>query len=358
MDTLIERLETVLKRYQEIDELMQDENIIKNFEEYKKLAKEKSSLTEGVEKYLEYKKELENIEDLKELRNDDDKEIAQMAKEELVLAEEKLLNIVEELKLILAPKDPNDDKNVIVEIRGAVGGDEANIFAGDLFRMYTRYADSVGWKIEVLESMEAAMGGYSLISFSVTGEKVYSKLKYESGAHRVQRVPLTEASGRIHTSVATVIVMPEADEVDVEINMNDLKIDTFRASGAGGQHVNKTDSAVRITHLPTGIVVECQDGRSQHENKEKALVNIRTRVYDMVNQQADQERSEEKRIKIGSGDRSEKIRTYNYPQNRVTDHRINLSLQQLDSIMEGNLEGLLMSLVNADQKLKIEGESL
>lgn len=358
MDKMIERLDTMLSRYNELDEQMQKEEIISDIKEYTKLAKEKSNLEDSVNKYLEYKKELANLEDLKELRQDSDKEIAEMAKEEIPNSEDKLQLITEELEILLAPKDPMDDKNVIVEIRGAVGGDEANIFAGDLFRMYTRYAAMINWKVEILESMEASMGGYSLISFSIQGDKVYSRLKYESGAHRVQRIPATEANGRIHTSIATVVVMPEADEVDVEINANDLRIDTFRASGAGGQHINKTDSAVRVTHIPTGIVAECQDGRSQHENKEKALMNIRTRVYDMMSQKATDERSEEKKIKIGNGDRAEKIRTYNYPQNRVTDHRINLSLQQLNMIMEGYMENLINSLVNADQKLKIEGHNL
>ena len=284
--------------------------------------------------------------------------MAELAKEELEVANENIVKIQEELEVLLAPKDPLDDRNVIVEIRGAAGGDEGNIFAGDLFRMYTRYAETVGWKIEVLDVIESEAGGYSLVSFIVKGDKVYSKLKFESGAHRVQRVPKTESQGRIHTSTATVLVMPEADEIDVEINPNDLRIDTYRSSGAGGQHINKTDSAVRITHIPTGIVAECQDGRSQHENRAKAMIMIRTRVLDSMLQEAEKERSSERKNKIGSGDRSEKIRTYNYPQNRVSDHRIGLNLQQLDMIMEGNLENIFTALINADLKMKLEGQEL
>ena len=357
-DKMIERLETMKKRYLEIDKLMEDENLIKDIKKYTALAKEQGSLKEVVDCYNSYLKEINNIKDLEILRHDDDKEMAELAKEELVAAEENLVKIQEEMELMLAPKDPLDDRNVIVEIRGAAGGDEANIFAGDLFRMYTRYAETAGWKIEVMDVMESEAGGYSLVSFMVRGDKVYSKLKYESGAHRVQRVPKTESQGRIHTSTATVLVMPEAEDIDVEINPSDLKIDTYRASGAGGQHINKTDSAVRITHLPTGIVAECQDGRSQHENRAKAMIMIRTRVLDSMIQKAESERSSERRNKIGTGDRSEKIRTYNYPQNRVSDHRIGLNLQSLDSVMEGNLENIFTALINADMKLRLEGQEL
>ncbi len=357
-DKMRERLEAMKKRYLEIDKMLEDENLIKDIKKYTSLAKEQASLKDAVDKYNEYLKEENNIKELEVLKQDSDEEMASLAKEELVQAEDHLASIKEELEVLLAPKDPLDDRNVIVEIRGAAGGDEANIFAGDLFRMYTRYAENVGWKIDVLDVMESEAGGYSLVSFMVRGDKVYSKLKYESGAHRVQRVPKTESQGRIHTSTATVLVMPEAEEIDVEINPNDLKIDTYRASGAGGQHINKTDSAVRITHLPTGIVAECQDGRSQHENKAKAMMMIRTRVMDSMLQAAEKERSSERKSKIGTGDRSEKIRTYNYPQNRVSDHRIGLNLQQLDMIMEGNLDGLLEALVNADLKLRLEGQGL
>ena len=357
-DKMIERLEAMKKRYLEIDKMMEDEELVKDIKKYTALAKEQGSLREVVDKYNEYLKEKDNIKDLEELKHDSDKEMAELAKEELEEANANLVRIEDEMQVLLAPKDPLDDRNVIVEIRGAAGGDEANIFAGDLFRMYTRYAENVGWKIEMLDVMESEAGGYSLVSFMVKGDKVYSKLKYESGAHRVQRVPKTESQGRIHTSTATVLVMPEADEVDVEINPNDLRIDTYRASGAGGQHINKTDSAVRVTHIPTGIVAECQDGRSQHENRAKALMMIRTRVLDSMIQKAESERSSERRSKIGTGDRSEKIRTYNYPQNRVSDHRIGLNLQQLDMIMEGNLDVLFDALINADLKLKLEGAGL
>ncbi len=357
-DKMIERLEAMKKRYLEIDKMMEDEDLVKDIKKYTALAKEQGSLREVVDKYNEYLKEKDNIKDLEELKHDSDKEMAELAKEELEEANANLVRIEDEMQVLLAPKDPLDDRNVIVEIRGAAGGDEANIFAGDLFRMYTRYAENVGWKIEMLDVMESEAGGYSLVSFMVKGDKVYSKLKYESGAHRVQRVPKTESQGRIHTSTATVLVMPEADEVDVEINPNDLRIDTYRASGAGGQHINKTDSAVRVTHIPTGIVAECQDGRSQHENRAKALMMIRTRVLDSMIQKAESERSSERRSKIGTGDRSEKIRTYNYPQNRVSDHRIGLNLQQLDMIMEGNLDVLFDALINADLKLKLEGAGL
>ena len=299
-----------------------------------------------------------DLEDLELLRHDSDPEMAEMARMELEEALPKKDLLIEELKKLLAPRDPLDDRNVIVEIRGAAGGDEANIFAGDLFRMYTRYSEMNNWKIEVMDVMEGTAGGYSLVSFRVKGDKVYSKLKYESGAHRVQRVPKTESQGRIHTSTATVLVMPEAEDVDVQINPGDLRIDTYRASGAGGQHINKTDSAIRITHIPTGIVAECQDGRSQHDNRAQAMIMIRTRVLDAIIQKQESERHKERQSKIGSGDRSEKIRTYNYPQNRVTDHRIGLTIQALDRIMEGDMENVISSLINEDLKLKLEGQEL
>ena len=357
-DKMIERLEAMKKRYQEIDKMMEDETLVQDIKRYTALAKEQASLKEVVDKYNEYLKEQDNIKDLEELKHDSDKEMAELAKEELEIAVAHIARIEDEMQLLLAPKDPLDDRNVIVEIRGAAGGDEGNIFAGDLFRMYTRYAETVGWKIEMMDVIESEAGGYSLVSFMVKGDKVYSKLKYESGAHRVQRVPKTESQGRIHTSTATVLVMPEAEDIDVEINPNELRIDTYRSSGAGGQHINKTDSAVRITHIPTGIVAECQDGRSQHENRAKAMLMIRTRVLDAMIQKAESERSSERKSKIGGGDRSEKIRTYNYPQNRVSDHRIGLTLQQLDMIMEGNLNGIFDALINADLKLKLEGQEL
>ena len=268
----------------------------------------------------------------------------------------KIRKVIKKLELELIPKDPNDNKNVIMEIRGAAGGDEGNIFAGDLYRMYVKYAESQGWKVEVMEAEESEAGGFSLISFNVIGDGVYGKLKYESGSHRVQRVPKTETQGRVHTSTATVLVMPEMEEVDVQINKSDLRIDTYRASGAGGQHINKTDSAVRITHLPTGIVATSQDGRSQHDNRDKAMKALVARVYDYFQSQQTEAIDSERKSKVGTGDRAEKIRTYNYPQNRVTDHRIGLTIQQLDRIIEGKLDDIITALINEDQRLKLEGQ--
>ena len=356
MKHMFDRLDVIKKRYYEIDNLLQQDEVISDFEKYKNLSKEQSELKEATLKYEEYLKEKKNSEDLKEIRSDKDKEISEMAKEEYPESLEKLEQIKRQLEIILTPKDPNDKKNVIVEIRGAAGGDEANIFAGDLFRMYCRYGDSQNWKIETLNSVHAPMGGYSLISFSVRGNNVYSRLKFESGAHRVQRVPKTESQGRLHTSTATVIVMPEAEEVDIEIRNEDLRFDTFRSSGAGGQHVNTTDSAVRITHIPTGVVAECQDERSQHNNRHKAMIALRTKLLDQKIREEDEKRSSEIKSKLGTGDRAEKIRTYNYPQNRVSDHRINLSLKNLDQIMQGDLDTLIDALVNEDLKEKISGE--
>ena len=280
----------------------------------------------------------------------------EMAKMELDELEERMPDIIKKLELELIPKDPNDNKNVIMEIRGAAGGDEGNIFAGDLYRMYVKYAESQGWKVEVMEAEESEAGGFSLISFNVIGDGVYGKLKYESGSHRVQRVPKTETQGRVHTSTATVLVMPEMEEVDVQINKSDLKIDTYRASGAGGQHINTTDSAVRITHLPTGIVATSQDGRSQHDNRDKAMKALVARVYDYFQSQQTEAIDSERKSKVGTGDRAEKIRTYNYPQNRVTDHRIGLTIQQLDRIIEGKLDDIITALINEDQRLKLEGQ--
>ena len=280
----------------------------------------------------------------------------EMAKMELDELEERMPDIIKKLELELIPKDPNDNKNVIMEFRGAAGGDEGIIFAGDLYRMYVKYAESQGWKVEVMEAEESEAGGFSLISFNVIGDGVYGKLKYESGSHRVQRVPKTETQGRVHTSTATVLVMPEMEEVDVQINKSDLRIDTYRASGAGGQHINKTDSAVRITHLPTGIVATSQDGRSQHDNRDKAMKALVARVYDYFQSQQTEAIDSERKSKVGTGDRAEKIRTYNYPQNRVTDHRIGLTIQQLDRIIEGKLDDIITALINEDQRLKLEGQ--
>ncbi|MCD8029226.1 MAG: peptide chain release factor 1 [Erysipelotrichaceae bacterium] len=357
MNNMIERLETIERRYEELTEILMDPSIASDIHKMTEASKEQASLETAYQLYQEYKKVLTGIEEAKELLEEDDPEIKEMAEMELSELEEKKPQIEEKLHLELIPKDPNDNKNIIMEIRGAAGGDEGNIFAGDLYRMYVKYAESQGWKIEVMEAQDSEAGGYSLISFMIRGEGVYSKLKFESGSHRVQREPKTETQGRVHTSTATVLVMPEAEEVDFELDLNDLRIDTYKASGAGGQHINKTDSAVRITHIPTGTVTTSQDGRSQHDNKDKAMTAMRTKLYEMMVRQQEEEIGSERRSKIGSGDRSEKIRTYNYPQNRVTDHRIGLTIQQLDRIMEGKLEDIIEALINEDQRLKLAGEN-
>lgn len=356
MDKMIERLEVASKRNDEINELLTDVQIIQNIKEFTKLNKEQSDIQPLVDAYTELKTIENSLSDAHELAKEEDSEIREMALMELEELSARKEELLAEIEVLLIPKDPNDGKNVIVEVRGAAGGDEANIFAGDLYRMYTRYAESQGWKIEVLEVNEVETGGFSLVSFMLKGDLVYSKMKFESGAHRVQRVPKTESQGRIHTSTATVLVMPEAEEVDIEINNNDLKIDTYRSSGAGGQSVNTTDSAVRITHIPTGTVVTCQDGRSQHENKDQAMKIIRAKVYENIQRQRDAEEGAIRKETIGSGDRSEKIRTYNYPQNRITDHRIGLTLQTLDRVMEGKMDDVFDALIAHEQKAKLAGE--
>ena len=351
---MLERLENIEQRYNELNnELMQPE-VIANVKETLCLTKEQASLKEVYNKYQEYKKVLSDIDDAKEMVKDP--EIGQMAKEELTQLEEQKKEIESQLEVLLLPKDPNDGKNVLVEIRGAAGGDEGNIFAGDLFEMYKKLAEKENWKVEVIDEERSEAGGYSLISFMVKGENVYSKLKYESGAHRVQRIPVTETQGRVHTSTATVLVMPEAEEVDFELDMNDVRIDITRSSGCGGQGVNTTDSAVRLTHIPTGIVVYSQTERSQIKNKEKAIKLLTTRVYDYYNQQEQEKLGAERRSKIGTGDRSEKIRTYNYPQNRVTDHRIGFTLNALDRVMNGDIDKVIDALITEDQNRKLRGE--
>ncbi len=345
-----DRLEVICERYNQITEMLSDPNIVSDIKKLTELSKEQRGLEAVVIKYKELLQLERDIEDLKEMSKDSDPDLREMAELELVSSEERIEKIIEEIKILLIPKDPNDEKNVIVEIRGAAGGDEGNIFAGDLFRMYSKYAESRGWKIELMDSEQCEAGGFSYIGFMIKGDSVYSYLKYESGSHRVQRVPSTESAGRIHTSTATVLVMPEAEELEVELDMNDVRIDTFCASGPGGQCVNTTKSAIRVTHIPTGIVVSCQDGKSQHENKASALKVLRARLYDHMLREKEAAEGAERQSKIGHGDRSEKIRTYNYPQNRLTDHRIGFTIQQLDRVMEGKLDSVIEALIAYEQK--------
>lgn len=355
-ESMLDRLVSMENRYEELAHMLMDPDIGTDIKKMTDVTKEQASLQAAYDLFQEYKEVKDGIDGAKELMKENDPEIKEMAKMELDELEERMPDIIKKLELELIPKDPNDNKNVIMEIRGAAGGDEGNIFAGDLYRMYVKYAESQGWKVEVMEAEESEAGGFSLISFNVIGDGVYGKLKYESGSHRVQRVPKTETQGRVHTSTATVLVMPEMEEVDVQINKSDLRIDTYRASGAGGQHINKTDSAVRITHLPTGIVATSQDGRSQHDNRDKAMKALVARVYDYFQSQQTEAIDSERKSKVGTGDRAEKIRTYNYPQNRVTDHRIGLTIQQLDRIIEGKLDDIITALINEDQRLKLEGQ--
>ncbi len=350
---MINRLEAIVAKYQEVSEELVKPEVLNDFNRLKKLSKEQSDLKEIVEVYNEYKKILDNLEQAKQMENDP--ELKDFALEEVTRLTTEEEKCREKLEIMLVPKDENDGKNVIMEIRGAAGGDEANIFAGDLFRMYSYYADKNGWKIEVMHEVEGTSGGYSQIEYMVKGENVYSKLKYESGSHRVQRVPSTETQGRVHTSTATVLVMPEAEDVNIDIKESDLKIDVYHSSGAGGQSVNTSNSAVRITHVPTGVVVTCQTERSQLKNKENAMKMLKAKLYDSLLQEQEQALGSERKNKIGTGDRSEKIRTYNYPQNRVTDHRTNFSIMELDRVMNGNLDPIIDSLITEDLKLKLAG---
>lgn len=353
-DDMIERLNIIKEKYEELNRRLLDPETLKDIKLTRELSKEISELEPTVKCFEKYNKVEEDIEAAKEMAKDP--EMGEFAKEELEALENEKTNLEKELELLLIPKDPNDGKNVVVEIRGAAGGDEANIFAGDLYRMYLKYAEKQGWKTEVISEESSEGGGFSLVSFMVKGQNVYSKMKYESGAHRVQRVPVTETQGRVHTSTATVLVMPEAEEFDFELDMNEVRIDITRSSGCGGQGVNTTDSAVRATHIPTGIIVYCQVGRSQIQNKEMALRTLKTRLYNMKLQEKEEKEGAERRSKIGTGDRSEKIRTYNYPQNRVTDHRIGFTLMQLDRVMEGDLEEIIEALITEDQRRKLAGE--
>ena len=351
---MFDKLENVEKRYEELNIKISDPEVISNQSEWKKLMKEHADIEDIVEKYREYKKTEKSIEELKEMLND--KEMHDLAQAELDELKEKLPTIEEELKLLLLPKDPNDDKNVIMEIRGGAGGEESSLFAADLFRMYSMYAEKKKWKFEVMNLNETELGGIKEATIMITGKGAYSRLKFESGVHRVQRVPETETSGRIHTSTATVAVLPEVDDVEIEINPTDLKVDTFRSSGAGGQHINKTESAIRITHIPTGVVVECQTERSQIQNRESAMKMLRSKLYEAELEKQNSELAAARRSQVGSGDRSEKIRTYNFPQGRITDHRIGLSMFQVDEFMNGNIDEMIDALNAADRAAKLSEE--
>ena len=352
---MFDKIEIFSKRYDELNNRLYDPSVAGDATKFNETMKEIKSIEAIVLKYREYKQAQQTVEDsLEILKSANDEELRELAQMEMDEAKEILPKIEEELKILLLPKDPNDDRNVIVEIRGGTGGEESSLFAGDLFRMYSMYADKKGFKTEILSANETGLGGYKEISFMVNGDGAYSKLKYESGTHRVQRVPETESSGRVHTSAVTVAVLPEADDVEVDINPNDLQIDTFRSSGAGGQHINKTSSAIRITHLPTGMVVECQDERSQYKNKDKAMKVLKSRLLQIEQDRQNEEISENRKSQVGSGDRSEKIRTYNFPQSRVTDHRIGLTLYKLDDILNGNLDEVIDALIAYDRAEKLK----
>ena len=353
--TMLDKLQDIKKRYTDLEKSLSDPEVISNNSLFQEYAKEHSELTQLVSiinQYDQLVKEISETEEMLEL--EDDEEFLELAKEELVELKEKRETLERDIKFMLLPKDPNDGKNVIVEIRAGTGGDEAGLFAAELFRMYNRYATPQGWKTDMISSHATGMGGFKEVIFSVEGKDAYAQLKYESGVHRVQRVPTTESAGRIHTSAVTVAVLPEAEEVEVEIEPEDLRIDFFRSSGPGGQSVNTTDSAVRITHIPTNIVVSCQDEKSQHKNRAKAMKVLRARLLDQMQGEQDAQRSAERRTQIGSGDRSEKIRTYNFPQNRLTDHRIGFTLYKLESVMEGELDELIESLMVADQNERLK----
>ena len=353
---LVDKLQVIEDKYMDLEQRISDPEIIARQDEWRKLTRQHSQLSETVETFRNYKKVLAGIDEAMEVIEDKslDEEFREMAQEELKELKPQKEELEEKLQILLLPKDPNDDKNIIIEIRGGAGGDEAALFAGDLFRMYTKYAESQGWRCEIIDANEPELGGFKEVVFSVEGENVYSKMKFESGVHRVQRVPATETQGRVHTSTVTVAVLPEMEDVDIEVNEKDLKIDTYRASGAGGQHINKTESAVRITHLPTGIVVACQDQRSQLKNKDKAMRVLRAKLQDQAEQEAQASMAADRKSQVGTGDRSERIRTYNYPQGRVTDHRINLTLYKLDAVLNGDLDEVIQALNAADQAAKMQ----
>ena len=351
---MFEKLEAVEKRYDELTKLIADPEVISNQSEWQKLMKEHASMEEIVLKFREYKKIKQAMEEAEELMQDPD--MKELAEEEYYNSKEQLPKLEEELKVLLIPKDPDDDKNIMCEIRAGAGGEEAALFAGTLFRMYSMYAEKRHWKLEVLNENETGLGGYKEISFMITGKGVYSRLKFESGVHRVQRVPDTESSGRIHTSTATVAVLPVVEDVEIDINPADIKMEVFRASGAGGQHINKTSSAVRLIHEPTGIVVECQTERSQFQNKDNAMKMLRTKLYEIEKEKQDSEISNARKSQVGSGDRSEKIRTYNYPQGRITDHRIGMSIYQMENFLNGDIDEMVDNLIAADRAERLKGE--
>lgn len=351
---MFDKLEDLLIRFQELIDELNDPHVVNDQARFRKLMKEQNDLQDIVEKYKEYKATKQSIEEsLLMLDEESDEELRELAKEELSECKQRIVTIEEELKILLLPKDPNDEKNVIVEIRGGAGGDEAALFAAELFRMYSKYAERNRWKIDMMNLNENGLGGFKEVIFMINGKGVYSKMKYESGVHRVQRIPVTESGGRIHTSTTTVAIMPEAEEVDVELDMNDCRFDVFRSSGNGGQCVNTTDSAVRLTHIPTGIVISCQDEKSQLKNRDKAIKVLRSKLYELELEKAHNAEAEARRSQVGTGDRSEKIRTYNFPQGRVTDHRIKLTLHKLDSVLDGDLDELINSLIAADQAAKL-----
>lgn len=355
MKRVLERLKAIEERYNTLNELLSNPETMNDMDKFREYSKEQASIQEIVEVYRKYADILEQLDGAKEMLDDQlDEEMQEMVQEEVKELEEKEEELREKLKILLLPKDPNDDKNVIVEIRGAAGGDEAALFAADLYRMYSRYAEAKGWKTEIIEANYTELGGYKEVIFMITGQGAYSRLKYENGAHRVQRVPSTESGGRIHTSTATVAVLPEAEEVEVDVHEKDIRVDTFASSGPGGQSVNTTMSAVRLTHIPTGIVVSCQDEKSQIKNKEKAMKVLRARIYDKFQQEAQEEYAETRKNAVGTGDRSERIRTYNFPQNRITDHRIGLTIQKLDQVLEGKLDEFIEALILEDQTRKME----
>ncbi|QDZ70705.1 peptide chain release factor 1 [Pediococcus pentosaceus] len=352
---IIEKVQAVADRYEELSELLADPEVLGDSQRYQELSKEEGEIRETVEKYREYRKTVDAIAENEELQREKlDPEMDSLVKAELAGLRETKATLEEEIKILMLPTDPNDDKNIIMEIHGAAGGDEASLFAADLYNMYTRYAETQGWKVEVVDENATDVGGFKEIVLMISGNKVYSKLKYENGAHRVQRVPVTESAGRVHTSTSTVGVMPEAEDVDIEIDQKDIRTDVYRSSGAGGQHINKTSSAVRMTHLPTGIVVAMQDERSQQQNREKAMRILKARVYDYYQTQEEDAYNAERKSAVGTGDRSERIRTYNFPQNRVTDHRIGLTLNKLDRVMNGELDDIIDALILDDQAKKVE----